>query len=1027
MKVLTEAEALSPYKGLAPFDDSDLDALFFFGRERESEVIAANLMASRITVLYGPSGVGKSSVLRAGVAHRLRQEQEAAVIVFSTWTGDPLSGLIEAAGGSGDSLADALADAANRAGGDLYVILDQFEECFLYHPRGEPFASQLAQLFRRGGLRVNVLIGIREDSLARLDSLKAAIPNLLANRLRLERLDRAAAAAAIVGPVGAYNALVSLDERVEIERRLADAVLDEVTAGRVELGVAGRGVAHGAADEDRIEAPYLQLVLDRLWAVERARGSRMLRLATLRELGGAAHIVEDHLERAMAELSPAEKETAAAMYNFLVTPSGTKIAHGVSDLAGYAAVDETQAAEVLRRLTNERIVRASSVNGPTSTRYEIFHDVLAEAVVAWRTRHDAERALREVERRRRRARLVASGALLALAFVATIAVFALIERGHARTEERHAEAGQLAAQANFQLGVDPRQSLDLGLQAARLDDSPAVEGAIRDGLLASSVRRVLSMPSAVVAVGPHGRFVLGDARGRIYVGIHRRARLPSPVTSIATTGNEVAAGTQDGTIELLGPVRSSLTQKGAVTAVALGDSELAAGAPDGSVRLWRLPDGLVRLFHVRGKVTSLAFSPDRKLLLVTSHDRRARVLDAQTGALLLTLAQKGFVNAAAFSPNGRLIVTASQDHNARIWDARTGRLLHTLYGAKGGLTAVAFSPDGKLVATASSDGVGRAYFAGSGRRAFFLIGHVNAVNDIAFSPDGKTVATASSDTTVRVWTSTIGQALGVLHGHSQIVTRVFYAAPDRLVTIGADSTVRLWDAGTAPDLKVVTRQHAPFVSAVLRRNEIDVLDARGVVHTLDAPARRVTSAHRSEAVQPATSKLARHGDLLARATGDSISIHRNGKLLHRLKDLSTKPILDAANVLALKFSPDGKLIAEVGRDHYLRVWEVSTGHKLYAVVAHQGPVPDLAFSPDSRWIATAGTISVKVWDARQPSQLLLLLGPTKPVQTVLFTADGRTLVAAGKDGTIRRYDCVVCGTLPDLVRAGEARLAQTTP
>jgi WD40 repeat protein len=156
-------------------------------------------------------------------------------------------------------------------------------------------------------------------------------------------------------------------------------------------------------------------------------------------------------------------------------------------------------------------------------------------------------------------------------------------------------------------------------------------------------------------------------------------------------------------------------------------------------------------------------------------------------------------------------------------------------------------------------------------------------------------------------------------------------------------------------------------------------------------------------------------------------IFRKGRLLHRLRDLSTEPILEGASLLALKFSPDGKLIASVGSDHYLRVWEVSSGRKLYAVVAHQGPVPDLAFSPDSRWIATAGTISVRVWDSRRPSELLLLLGPTKPVQTVLFTADGHTIVAAGKDGTIRRYDCVVCGTLPELVRAGEARLAQTTP
>jgi len=217
----------SPYKGLAPFEDSDLDALLFFGRERESEVIAANLMAARITVLYGPSGVGKSSVLRAGVAHRLRREDGTEVAVFSTWTGDPVRSLIETVGGTGDSLADAFGEAAAYAGGDLYVVLDQFEECFLYQPRGGGFAEQLAEVMRRPDLRVNVLIGIREDALARLDALKAAVPNLLSNRLRLERLDRVAGADAILGPVHRYNQLAERADAVSIEPELVDEVLDQ--------------------------------------------------------------------------------------------------------------------------------------------------------------------------------------------------------------------------------------------------------------------------------------------------------------------------------------------------------------------------------------------------------------------------------------------------------------------------------------------------------------------------------------------------------------------------------------------------------------------------------------------------------------------------------------------------------------------------------------------------------------------------------------------------------------------------------
>src|SRR5688572_30164737 len=87
----------SPYKGLNAFEDSDLDALLFFGRERETEIVVANLIASRLTVLYGPSGVGKSSLLRAAVARSLRDlPEKPLVVVFSQWSADPAAALAEA-------------------------------------------------------------------------------------------------------------------------------------------------------------------------------------------------------------------------------------------------------------------------------------------------------------------------------------------------------------------------------------------------------------------------------------------------------------------------------------------------------------------------------------------------------------------------------------------------------------------------------------------------------------------------------------------------------------------------------------------------------------------------------------------------------------------------------------------------------------------------------------------------------------------------------------------------------------------
>src|SRR5689334_13624006 len=167
---------VTPYKGLAPFEDSELDALLFFGRERETEVIVANLLASSLTVLYGPSGVGKSSILRAAVARRLRERvPDADVRLLDEWAADP-------------RLPEPV--------GETFLILDQFEEYFLYHDNG-PLHERLPAVLANP--RVHVLIAVREDALARLDAFQARIPSVFANRLRLDQLDEAAGRAAIVG------------------------------------------------------------------------------------------------------------------------------------------------------------------------------------------------------------------------------------------------------------------------------------------------------------------------------------------------------------------------------------------------------------------------------------------------------------------------------------------------------------------------------------------------------------------------------------------------------------------------------------------------------------------------------------------------------------------------------------------------------------------------------------------------------------------------------------------------------------
>ena len=667
----------SPYKGLAPFDDSPLDALLFFGREREIEVIVANLMAARLTVLYGASGVGKTSLLRAGVAHRLRRAHGAIVVVLSSWTGDPVAELLDALEAAAAEatdrpaeplrrdvpLADALSALTRRLDSDLYIVLDQFEEYFLYH-EGETgpgtLAEELPEALRRGALRANFLLGIREDALARLDVLKPRIPNLFGNSLRLDRLDRIAGRAAILGPLERYNELVPAEQQVSAEPRLVETVLEQVAVGRVDLGQSGRGGVDDQEDADRIEAPYLQLVLERLWEVETEQGSARLRLETLERLGGAAQIVEDHLERAMSELSSEEKDAAAAIYNHLVTPSGTKIAHRAGDLAGYAAVDEAETERVLNRLVEERIVRAGE-NGAEGPRYEIFHDVLAEAVLAWRTRHEADRLVaaerRAAARRHRRMLVFAVVAAIVIAILAAIAIFALAQRHDARNQARRARGRELAALASTAAATDPERAVRLALAATDYEQSPAIEDVLRNTLHGMRVKAVLPVGRGAVAdvdFSPDGR-------------------------------------------------------------------RLVTAGGDGAARVYRASDGKRLLVLGHGQALSAAlFSPDGSKIATAGKDGRARIWNAKTGALLHELRHDGPVTSVTFAHDGDLLATTSEDKTARIWDVATGRLRHTLQHP-GPVRSASFDRHETLLVTVlmptAHDRIARLFDVASGQEA----------------------------------------------------------------------------------------------------------------------------------------------------------------------------------------------------------------------------------------------------------------------------------------------------------------------
>src|SRR5437868_355500 len=428
-----------PYRGLQPFTAQEKE--YFFGREGEIEVVTANLKVAPLTILYGASGVGKTSMLMAGVLTRIQNEKEAAVIVFRNWQdAEFVSGLrketllaIERVAGDitipeSDSFIDFLQACTEAFSGYLLFIFDQFEEYFLYHGSNgtasdanasQPdFDVELARAINRRGLRTNFLFSLREDGLSKLDRLQTRIPNLLGNLVRLDHLNLPAAREAIRKPLGVYNRK-SGTVPVKIENKLVDKLLTEVQTGQVTLNEGGSSDTLVIRDDKaRIETSFLQLVLERLWFAESERwksepGAEVhwLRTQPLDDLKGASSIVRRHLDDVMDSLGDLAQQQkmsisldtalalAAQIFRFLVTPGESKVAHTPDALASFAELSASEHQNLndvlnLLSLPTVRVLRKiEPLPGKTEVRYEIYHDVLAPAIRDWRARYiDAERA-----------------------------------------------------------------------------------------------------------------------------------------------------------------------------------------------------------------------------------------------------------------------------------------------------------------------------------------------------------------------------------------------------------------------------------------------------------------------------------------------------------------------------------------------------------------------------------------------------------------------------------------------------------
>jgi WD40 repeat protein len=331
------------------------------------------------------------------------------------------------------------------------------------------------------------------------------------------------------------------------------------------------------------------------------------------------------------------------------------------------------------------------------------------------------------------------------------------------------------------------------------------------------------------------------------------------------------------------------------------------------------------------------------------------------------------IYSVAFTPDGAAVVTGSLDHTVRVWDTATGKELRCFQNKdQDQVLCVACAPDGKTIAAGGVTGLIGLWDRATGAELHQLEGHGGNVLALAFSPDGKALASAGWDHTVRLWDVARGKAIRQLRGHRDEVHAVAFSPDGKLLASGSkDKSVRLWDPGTGKEL----RRLGP---------------AEKEVYCL--------------AFSP-------DGKLLASGGGDKavrLWDPASGQEVRRLG-------VPYPGLTSLAFSPDGRTLAAASLDcgsrpyiHFagrVTFWEVSTGKVLPQCAGDRYAVGPVAYSPDGKTLAAGGAqdSTLHLWDLATGRERHRA-GHHSEVTSVAFTADGRGVVTAGCDETVRVWE-----------------------
>jgi DNA-binding SARP family transcriptional activator/WD40 repeat protein/energy-coupling factor transporter ATP-binding protein EcfA2 len=1003
-----ERGVVCPFKGLASFETAD--APYFFGRERLVAELVARLVGSPLLGIVGPSGSGKSSVVRAGLLPALA----GGVLPGSA---DWPQCLIR----PGEKPFDELRRGWSGSG---VLVVDQFEETFT-GAADEGQRVAFANALARAGAdrRALVVLALRADFYGRCAAYPELAELLAANTVLVGAMRADELRRAIERPARRAG--------LRVEPELVDALVADV---RHEPGA----------------LPLLSTALLELW---QQRDGRDLRRSAYAATGGVRGAVARLAEDAYGRLDPVQRATARKL---LVRLAADAPGGGVVRRQMPVTQLGEDVAPVLSVLTERRLLTVSDAT------VEVAHEALlsewprlagwleadAESrrahrhlsdaarewdergrepgdvyrgsrlamAVEWRTEHADELEERESafldaaqaagDRARRRLRAVLAGMAGLLVLAVAIGIAALHQRNTARAEARTAIAQQLDARALGEDNLD--RSLLLARQAVDVQRSPDTESALLSALLrapaAIGVVRIGRQLTAIDLRRDGGALAIGDWRGGVHF-VDPRTRRPvgRPYESHSDGYVDAVRFSPDGT---------------RVAVVSRSDLDLLDGHTFKLVDAERLPDGSwsTGLIEFSSDSTTLAVPLNFGPIGRGSTTNFVTRWDARTGRRIggmPEISPPGYDVAGFTGDLTRVVAVSPARHETLVADVTNGRPLRRIDTAS---KFSAVSPDGRLVALGTSSGVLRLLDLATGTVRAARGRSPGGVVAIRFSPDSRTLLTSGNDHRVTVWDVARGAVAATLSGHAGDITGLAVSPDGRTAySASTDASVIAWDlAGQRRLGRAFSAAHGVLQSSAIAATPdgawFAVGERSGDVELFDAGAR----VKRRVAVipgHPVTGvAVAPGGRSFAAAAGRDGNVafvdSRTSRPLP-LASAATREELSQGVESPLAFSGDGRWLA-AGSNATLTLWDARRRTRV-KTIAFPGLYPvDLGTSPDGGRLAVT---LVGAYAASSELRVISLPGLAVLRRIVLplgytgrFTADGKLFLEGDGNGALRTYD-----------------------